>query len=245
MAEKEIKQDTPDKINMARRIRNYFFTGILVTAPAAITIYLAVIFISYIDSNVVNLLPAKYNPETYLPYGIPGIGLVILFVFFVVVGWFATGLVGGFFVKVWEKVLASTPIISSIYNALKQIFETFFSSSSKHSFREVVLIEYPRKGLWTIAFITGSPTSDIKDIAQQNNMTSVYVPTTPNPTSGFLLFVPNEDVHKLDMSVEDGLKYVISVGIVAPTDKEAKALLKAEMAVKTTAKKALENSKNN
>ena len=138
MAEKEIKQDTPDKINMARRIRNYFFTGILVTAPAAITIYLAVIFISYIDSNVVNLLPAKYNPETYLPYGIPGIGLVILFVFFVVVGWFATGLVGGFFVKVWEKVLASTPIISSIYNALKQIFETFFSSSSTALFSDIL-----------------------------------------------------------------------------------------------------------
>ncbi len=243
MAEEEIKQDAPGKINMARRIRNYFFTGILVTAPAAITIYLAVIFISYIDSNVVNLLPAKYNPEAYLPYGIPGIGLVILFVFFVVVGWFATGLVGGFFIKVWEKILASTPIISSIYNALKQIFETFFSGSSKPSFREVVLIEYPRKGLWTIAFITGAPTPGIKDIAHQSNMTSVYVPTTPNPTSGFLLFVPNEDVHKLDISVEDGLKYVISVGIVTPTDKEAKALLRAEATAKAAAKKALKNVK--
>ena len=135
------------KKSVGSRIRNYFFTGILVTAPAAITIYLAVIFINYVDSHVIQLIPTEYNPETYLPFSVPGIGLFILFIFFVLIGMFAAGFIGRFFVRVWERLLESTPIVSSVYNALKQIFETFFSSSAKTSFREVVMIQYPRCGI--------------------------------------------------------------------------------------------------
>lgn len=208
------------KSSFAAKIRNYFFTGILVTLPAAITIYLAVVFINYIDSNVTKFIPLEYNPKTYLPYGIPGLGVIILMALFILIGMFATGFLGRFFIRMWEKLLVSTPIISSIYNTLKQIFETFCSSSAKNSFREVVLVQYPRKGLWTVAFVTGSPTQEIKTLAGQDKMLSIYVPTTPNPTSGFLIFLPESEVQKLDISVEEGLKFVISVGIVLPVSKK-------------------------
>lgn len=212
MTESENKQA---KKSLGARIRSYFFTGILVTAPAAITIYLAVIFIDYVDTHVTRLIPAEYNPESYLPFGLPGIGLVILLIFFVLVGMFAAGFVGRFFVRVWEKILESTPVVSSVYNALKQIFETFFSSSAKTSFREVVMIQYPRPGIWTLAFITGTPTDEMKAQAGED-LVSIFVPTTPNPTSGFLLFIPRRDIVPLSISVEEGLKMVISVGIVNP-----------------------------
>lgn len=209
------------KKSLGSRIRNYFFTGILVTAPAAITIYLAVIFINYVDSHVIQLIPTEYNPETYLPFSVPGIGLFILFIFFVLIGMFAAGFIGRFFVRVWERILESTPIVSSVYNALKQIFETFFSSSAKTSFREVVMIQYPRCGIWTLAFITGTPTEEMKQVSGED-LVSIFVPTTPNPTSGFLLFIPRKDIIPLSISVEEGLKMVISVGIVNPDSKPKK-----------------------
>lgn len=219
MSEKENKQD---KKGLISRLRNYFFTGILVTAPAAITIYLAVIFVNYVDSSVTKFIPKEYNPEAYFPYGIPGIGVIILLILFIIIGMFATGIVGRFFLRLWEKVLVSTPIISSIYNALKQVFETFCSTSSKNSFHEVVMLEYPRKGIWTMAFVTGKPTKEMQDKAKGKELEAIFVPTTPNPTSGFLLFVPREDLIPLDISVEDGLKMIVSVGIVHPSLKEAK-----------------------
>lgn len=213
------------KKSVGSRIRNYFFTGILVTAPAAITIYLAVIFINYVDSHVIQLIPTEYNPETYLPFSVPGIGLFILFIFFVLIGMFAAGFIGRFFVRVWERILESTPIVSSVYNALKQIFETFFSSSAKTSFREVVMIQYPRCGIWTLAFITGTPTEEMKQVSGED-LVSIFVPTTPNPTSGFLLFIPRKDIIPLSISVEEGLKMVISVGIVNPDSKPKKVKVK-------------------
>ncbi len=213
------------KKSVGSRIRNYFFTGILVTAPAAITIYLAVIFINYVDSHVIQLIPTEYNPETYLPFSVPGIGLFILFIFFVLIGMFAAGFIGRFFVRVWERLLESTPIVSSVYNALKQIFETFFSSSAKTSFREVVMIQYPRCGIWTLAFITGTPTEEMKQVSGED-LVSIFVPTTPNPTSGFLLFIPRKDIIPLSISVEEGLKMVISVGIVNPDSKPKKVKVK-------------------
>lgn len=207
------------KTPFSTRIRNYLFTGIVVTAPAAITIYLAVMLVNYIDANVKGLIPIKYLPEAYLPFGIPGIGLILLFAFLIFIGMFVTGFIGKSLLRLWEKILISTPIVSSVYNAFKQIFETFFSSSAKKSFREVVLIEYPRKGLWTLAFVTGTPTEEIQKMTGHDDIISIYVPTTPNPTSGFLIFLPRSDVQSVDISVEEGLKFVISVGIVSPVSK--------------------------
>jgi uncharacterized membrane protein len=207
------------KTSFSTKIRNYLFTGIVVTAPAAITIYLAVMLVNYIDLHVKRLIPEQYLPEAYLPFGIPGVGLILLFAFFIFVGMFVTGFIGRALLRLWEKILISTPIVSGVYNAFKQIFETFFSSSAKKSFREVVLIEYPRKGLWTLAFVTGTPTQEIQGLTGQDDVISIYVPTTPNPTSGFLIFLPRKDVQSVDLSVEEGLKFVVSVGIVSPVSK--------------------------
>ncbi len=221
-----MEENKQAKTSFSAKIRNYLFTGIVVTAPAAITIYLAVVLINYIDDHVEKLIPKQYLQsylpdylQEYWPFGIPGIGLVVLFVFFVLVGMFVTGFVGRAILRLWEKILISTPIVSGVYNAFKQIFETFFSSSAKKSFREVVLVEYPRKGLWTLAFVTGEPTKEIQGLMGEDEVLSIYVPTTPNPTSGFLIFLPRKDVQSVDLSVEEGLKFVVSVGIVSPVSK--------------------------
>ena len=149
----------------------------------------------------------------------PGLGLLILILTLLFIGMLTTGYIGKFFVRLWERVIKKMPVISSIYSLLKQIFETFLSQKSR-SFNEVVVVEYPRKGLWSIAFISNNETGgEIVDATGQKLM-SIFVPTTPNPTSGFLIFVPEKDVIKLNMSVEDGIKYVISCGIVTPDMKD-------------------------
>ena len=147
------KNENTYKKNIFLRIRRYFFTGLAITAPLGITIYLSFIFINFVDSKVKNLVPEKYNPDNYLPFDIPGTGLVVAIFSLIVIGFFTAGIFGRFFVNIGENLINKLPIIRSIYNALKQIFQTILGSSSK-AFREVVVIEYPRKGLWAIAFIT-------------------------------------------------------------------------------------------
>ena len=212
------KEHEPQKKSFWKRLRSrfkaYFFTGILVTAPVTITFYMAYRLIMYIDRSINNLLPPKFQLNQYLPYDIPGWGLLVLIVGLVFIGMLTTGWFGKFFVNLGEKIVAKMPFISSVYSLLKQVFETFFSNK-KQSFNQVVLLEYPRKGLWTVGFVSahtsGEPSKQLGP-----KMINVFVPTTPNPTSGFLLFVPEKDVIKLKMSVEDGLKLVISCGIVTP-----------------------------
>lgn len=198
------------------KFRNYFLAGVLVTAPFAITIYLAWLFIDFVDTKVKLLIPAQYNPDNYLPFGVPGLGLVIVILFLALVGWIAAGFLGRFALRMGERVMTRMPVIRSIYSAAKQIVETILSQQST-AFRQVVMFEYPRPGIWAIGFITGEPGRIIQDHIE-DEVVNILLPTTPNPTSGFLLFVPRRNVQVLDMSVEEGMKMVISVGIVSPDD---------------------------
>jgi uncharacterized membrane protein len=203
--------------HLSGRLRAYFFAGVLVTAPMAITFWLAWQVISWIDRSVKPLIPAKYNPETYLPFSVPGIGLIVLFAFLVLVGAFAAGFVGRLIVRISERILARMPVIRSVYGAVKQIFETVLANQSK-AFREVVLFEYPRRGIWAMGFITGTTEGEVQEMTE-DTVVNVFLPTTPNPTSGFLLFVPRRDLNVLSMSIEEGIKMVVSGGIVTPPDR--------------------------
>lgn len=210
---KDNKKNNSD--SFGRKLKNYFFTGVIVAAPVAITIYMSYHLVIWINEVTKKLIPQQWRIGDFVPYAVPGLGLLLLLVVLLFIGMLTTGYIGKFFVRMWERIIRKMPVISSIYSLLKQIFETFLSQKSR-SFNEVVMVEYPRKGLWSIAFVSNNNTGG--EIAEKSaqKMLSIFVPTTPNPTSGFLIFVPENDVVKLDMSVEDGIKYVISCGIVTP-----------------------------
>ncbi|VBB68711.1 Transporter [invertebrate metagenome] len=207
------------RIGLVSRLRAYFFAGVLVTAPAAITFYVAWLVIDFVDRQVTPWLPPRYNPETYLPFGLPGLGLLILVFGLTAIGALTAGFLGNILIRTGERILARMPVIRSIYSATKQIFETVLRQQST-AFREVVLLEYPRRGLWTIGFITAPAADEIHRLLS-SEMANVFVPTTPNPTSGFLLFVPRADLIQLSMTVEEGIKMVVSGGIVTPPDHRA------------------------
>ncbi len=210
--------DTTKKVTTPmQRIRAYFFAGILVTAPIAITFYLALLFINFVDAKITPLIPAQYNPETYLPFALPGLGLAVLFLGLTFVGMLMASFLGRLFTRISEGLLNRMPVVRSIYNAVKQILETVLAQQS-NAFREAVLVEYPRRGIWAIAFITGRTEGEVQNITE-DDCTNIFLPTTPNPTSGFLLFVPREDLIPLNMSVEEAIKMVISGGIVTPPDR--------------------------
>ena len=209
------------KRSFAARMRNYFLTGIIVTAPISITLYVSWQFISFIDRQVTPLIPPNYNPETYLPFGLPGLGLVVMVVALMIIGALAAGFIGRWFMRASENLLERMPVVRTIYSALKQVFETVFAEKSK-AFREVVLIEYPRRGIWVIGFATGTTKGEVQNIIE-DEVVNIFLPTTPNPTSGFLLFLPRKDVIFLSMSVEDGVKMVISGGVVTPPDTRPEA----------------------
>lgn len=198
------------------RLRRYFLAGVVVTAPVAITLYFAWWFVNFVDTQVLRLLPEVYHPDRYLPFSVPGLGLIVVVIGMILIGFFAAGLVGRELVRIGEGLMARMPVLRSIYGALKQIFETILSQSSQ-SFREVVLVEYPRRGIWAIGFITGPTGGEVQHLTKEP-MINVFLPTTPNPTSGFLLFVPEKDVVRLNMTIEEGAKLVISGGLVMPPD---------------------------
>lgn len=201
------------------RLRAYFLAGILVTAPIGITVYLTYAFLTFVDDNVVRLIPREIYEDYYGAMTFPGIGLVIALAFFVVVGWFATNFLGRLTIRISEYILHKMPVIRTLYGAIKQIFETIMTTQST-AFREVVMLEYPRKGVWSLGFVTGISKGEVQDLTE-NETVNVFLPTTPNPTSGFLLFVPKSELHFLDMSVEDGVKMVVSAGIITPPHKDA------------------------
>ncbi len=205
----------PMRIGLWPRVRGYFFAGMLVSAPIAITVYIALLLIRFVDERVFALIPPQYNPETYLPFSVPGIGVVLMIVILTLIGAIAAGYIGKLLLRLSDSLLNRMPVVRSIYGVAKQIVETVVSNKSV-AFREVVLIEYPRKGIWTIGFLTGRAIEPIADKIGQPELVNVFVPTTPNPTSGFLLFVPDSDIQRLPISVEDGIKLVISAGIVLP-----------------------------
>ncbi len=198
------------------RIRAYFFAGILITAPIGITFWLAWQIVTWIDQIVRDVLPPVYNPETYLPFSVPGLGLLVVIVVLTLIGALTANLTGRFALRLGERILARMPVFRSVYSALKQIFETVLARKST-AFRQVVLIEYPRRGIWVLGFRTGTTEGEVQNLTE-GEMVNVFIPTTPNPTSGFLLFLPSEDVYVLEMTVEDGIKMVVSGGIVTPPD---------------------------
>lgn len=199
---------------MWSRLRAYFLTGLVVIAPIGITLYLTWLVIDSADGLVRWLLPASYSPEVYLKVWIPGIGLLIVLAFITLVGALAANLFGRAILRFGEGLVARMPVIRGIYSTIKQIFETVMSQSEA-SFREVVLIEYPRKGIWAMGFVSSPTRGEIGRAVGEDSL-NVFLPTTPNPTSGFLLFVPRKDCIVLDMSVDQAIKYIISAGLVAP-----------------------------
>lgn len=204
-----------------RHIRSYFLAGVLVTAPMGITFYISWLLIRWVDAQVTPLLPPAYNPETYLPFAIPGLGLVIVFIVLTFIGWSTAGLLGRLWTKVSEHFLGRMPVIRSVYAAVKQIIETILKQQS-NAFREVVLFEYPRRGSWAIGFITGQTQGEVQNLTT-DDVVNVFLPTTPNPTSGYLLFIPKRELVILDMTVEEGIKMVVSGGIVTPPDRRPAA----------------------
>jgi uncharacterized membrane protein len=202
------------RLRLGEHLRAYFLAGVLVTGPVALTLYLAWLFVDFIDHIVSGLIPDRYNPLTYLPVHIPGLGLVVVVIGLTLIGALTAGYVGRRLLRVGDTILARMPLIRGLYGAMKQIFETVLSKKS-NTFREVVMIEWPRRDLWTIGFITGTSDGEIREVAGDDAV-NVYVPTTPNPTSGYLVHLPRRDVVLLSMTVEEGIKFVISGGIVAP-----------------------------
>ncbi len=222
------KPQAASKVRLRTRIRNYFLTGLVIAAPISITIFLTWSFVNLVDTWFKPFIPAAYNPENYLPFSLPGVGLIFAFIFITLLGALTANLFGRTIISYGEVMLNRMPVVRNVYSALKQIFETVISQSQS-SFREVGIIEYPRKGLYAIIFVSTNTEGEVKSrLSEDEEMLSVFLPTTPNPTSGFLLFVPRRDVTILDMSVEEGAKLVISAGLVTPKYQATARKLMAE-----------------
>ena len=205
-----------ESIGFFARFRRYFLAGILVTSPILITAYVTWMIITFIDTQVAGLLPDSLDFTKQLPHQIPGLGLIISIFTITIIGALTPGFIGRTLLKAGERVLDKMPVVRTIYGAIKQIMETVMSTNSE-SFREVVLVEYPRKNIWVIGFVTGETKGEVQSL-NKNQLINIFIPTTPNPTSGFLLFIPKEDLVYMDMKVEDAVKMVISGGIVTPPE---------------------------
>lgn len=200
------------------RLQARFLTGLIVIAPISLTLYLIWTVIGWVDGFVLPLVPGPWRPEQYIGINLRGVGLIFFFVFTIIVGWIAKGLIGRSLIGWAEGLVDQMPVVRSIYNGLKQIAETVFAQQET-SFEKACLIEYPRKGVYAIGFISTSTKGEVGRLAGGNDpMLSIFVPTTPNPTSGFLLFVPKAEVKELSMSIEDAAKMVISAGLVHPVE---------------------------
>ncbi len=198
------------------RLRNYFLTGLVVAAPIGITAFLTWSFVTWVDDRVKPLIPLRYSPETYLPFTIPGLGVLIAVLFLILLGALTANLVGRTIVNYGEMMLDRMPLVRSIYKTLKQIFETVLSQTG-NSFKTVGLMEFPRRGSWCLVFISTDAKGEVLEkVGEGEDMYTCFMPTVPNPTTGFLMFVPKKDVRILDMSVEEAAKLAISGGLVVP-----------------------------
>jgi uncharacterized membrane protein len=209
--------DSQGVISGMTRLRNYFLTGLIVAAPLAITVYIAWSFIGWIDSWVKPYIPAAWSPDTYLPFAVPGFGLLVAIFIITMIGFLAANIVGRSIVSVGERLLGRMPLVRGVYKALKQIFETVLSNKND-MFRQVGLVEYPRKGVWSLVFVSNEKTTEInvKLDKEGDPLVAVFMPCTPNPTTGFLMYVYRSEIVLLDMSIEDGAKLIVSAGLVAP-----------------------------
>jgi uncharacterized membrane protein len=195
------------------RVRKYIITGLLIWIPLVITIWVLKLVVDTLDQTV-QLVPAEWRTEALLGFHVPGLGVILTLVIVFVTGVFATNFLGARLLALWNGILHRIPVVNSIYSSVKQISDTLFSSSGQ-AFRKALLVQWPRDGSWTIAFLTGAPGGDVANYLQ-GDYVSVYVPTTPNPTGGYFVMLARKDVVELDMSVDDALKYIISMGVVSP-----------------------------
>ena len=211
------------------RIRTYFLTGLVVAGPVAVTLWLIWWFVTWVDGLVRPFIPKMYRPETYLPIQIPGLGLIIVFLALTLLGFLTANLIGRKLVDLGEGLLSRMPIVRPIYRTAKQIFQTLFSKSDS-SFRKVGLVEFPSPGMWSLVFLTQSPTNEISSHLPAIEHVSAFMPCTPNPTTGFFFYVPRRDVIDLDITVEQAMTLLMSAGIVQPgSDPQAQGKL-AELA---------------
>jgi len=211
------------------RLRNYFLTGLILVAPAYITISLTWWFINWVDDLVRPFIPVAYRPETYLPVKIPGLGLIIVFITLTLLGFLTANFVGRKLVEAGEKILNRMPVVRPIYNSLKQIFQTLFAKGGS-SFRRVGLVEFPSPGMWSLVFLSNSASAEIAARLPDTEHVAAFMPCTPNPTTGFFFYVARRDIIDLDITVEAAMTLLMSAGMVQPGDQQKKLAALAEAA---------------
>lgn len=217
--------DTPDhhphrKPGLFSALRASFLTGIVVIAPIGLTFYLLWTVMGWIDAVVLPLVPVRWRPEHYIGINLRGVGAIFFVVFTVLIGWIAKGMIGRSLLRWAESLVDQTPLVRTIYNGVKQIAETVFAQKEK-SFEKACLVEFPRRGIWRIAFIVTKAKGELTRIAKPGEeILTAFVPSTPNPTTGFLIYVPKSDVIELDMPIEDAAKLIISAGLVSPGERK-------------------------
>ena len=204
-------------------LRRYLVAGLLVWLPLGATFLVINLLVGWMDKSLV-LLPEAYRPDNLLGFHIPGLGVLLSLLILLLTGLVAANLFGRKLVSMWERLLARIPLVRSVYSAVKQMVETMFADTGK-SFRKVVLVEFPRRGLWTLAFLTSEESGAVQHVTGRD-VVNVYIPTTPNPTGGYFVLVPKDDIRELDMSVDDGLKMLLSMGAVNPGNELAEEMVK-------------------
>lgn len=219
-----LDDEGPHSSHIMARLRGYFLTGLIVVGPVAITIYVVWWFINLVDGWVKPLIPKAYLPETYVHYNVPGVGLIVGILALIVIGALTANLFGRTVVGYGEMMLDRMPVVRGVYRLLKQIFQTVFSKTGS-SFKRVGVIEFPRKGLYALVFVSGDPPYEIaQKLGNGEKLMTVFMPNAPNPTTGFVVFMPAKDVTLLDMPIEDGAKMVVSAGLVGPQQDALKRL---------------------
>jgi uncharacterized membrane protein len=229
--------------SVAGRMRNYFLTGLVVAGPLAITVWLIWSIVTWVDDFVRPLIPPAYRPESYLPWPIPGTGLIIAVIVLTLLGFLTANLVGRKLVELGESLLNHMPIVRPIYKTMKQIFESLFSKNGS-SFRKVALVEFPAPGMWSIVFLSQPPSADVSKSLPQGEHVSAFMPCTPNPTTGFFFYVKRKDLIELDITVENAMTLLISAGMVQPdadAQKRLASLAETAKAVRTGAKRKTES----
>jgi len=208
------RRDGPaESVTPGQRLRRYLIAGLLVWVPLAITLWVLDLIVSTMDQSL-ELLPPQYQPQALFGFRIPGVGVVLTIVVVLATGVLVSNIIGQRFVQFWESVLSRIPVVKSIYSSVKQVSDTLFAPSGQ-AFRKALLVQWPREGMWTIAFATGTPGGDAATHLQ-GDYVSVYVPTTPNPTGGYFIMLKRSDAIELDMTVDEALKYIISMGVAVP-----------------------------
>ena len=218
--------DPPQEVprGVIARFRNYFLTGLIVAGPVAITLYLTWWFVNWVDNLVRPFVPITYRPETYLPFGVPGSGLIVAVFALTMLGFLTANLIGRTLVDFGEKILGRMPVVRAIYRGLKQVFETLFSGSGS-SLRKVGLVEFPSPGMWSIVLISQVPSANVAErLPGQEEHISVFLPCAPNPTTGFFFYVPKSKVVEVDMSTEEAATLIMSAGVVQPNSDQQKKL---------------------